>query len=68
MRSHRRSVLRDRGTQGTRHYDAEEDVRVEEDRFDEDEAAVGEGGGYPNHVPKQAFFFISACARRMNQG
>lgn len=51
MRSHRRSVLRDRGTQGTRHYDAEEDVRVEEDRFDEDEAAVGEGGGYPNHVP-----------------
>jgi hypothetical protein len=43
-------------------------VRVEEDRFDEDEAAVGEGGGYPNHVPKQAFFFNKCLCEKNEPG
>jgi hypothetical protein len=45
-------------------------VRVEEeDWVDEDEAAVGDGGGDQNQVPKEAIVFgISARARRRNQG
>ena len=45
----------------------EDDAAVGEggggDWVDEDEAAVGEGGADQNQVPNEAFFFISARAR-----
>ena len=45
-------------------------MRVEEeDWVNEDEAAVGDGGGDQNQVPKEAIVFgISARAKRRNQG
>ncbi len=44
-------------------------VRVEEEDWVDDGAAVGDGGGDQNQVPKEAIVFgISARARRRNQG